>query len=163
MNTLATSNRNQTLRVINPTEGRGIWVLNDYQIHKLSGADTGQALSLFFANVAPGEGPPPHIHEREDEIFIVLEGKIEFASRDTVHVAGPNSVVFAPRGQQHSFRNCGDAIARMAVILTPAGFENFFAEVGLEKDCPHARPSVAPEEIEQMLQCAARYGLTFCS
>jgi uncharacterized cupin superfamily protein len=33
---------------------------------------------MFDAIVPPGGGPPPHIHSREEESFLILEGEITF-------------------------------------------------------------------------------------
>ena len=43
--------------------------------------------------------------------------------------AGPGDLVFKPRNQWHTFWNAGDAPARILEIISPAGFEDFFAEL----------------------------------
>ena len=48
---------------------------------------------------------------------------------DDVVEAGPGDLVYKPRGQWHTFWNAGDEPARILEIISPAGFEKFFAEL----------------------------------
>jgi Cupin domain len=48
---------------------------------------------------------------------------------DEVLEAGPGDLVFKPRGQWHTFWNAGDEPARILEIISPAGFEQCFAEL----------------------------------
>ena len=43
--------------------------------------------------------------------------------------AGPGDLVFKPRDQWHTFWNAGDEPCRILEIISPAGFERFFAEL----------------------------------
>ena len=47
---------------------------------------------------------------------------------ERVEVAGPGAVIFKPRGIPHAFWNAGEAPARILELITPAGFERYFAE-----------------------------------
>ena len=77
----------------------------------------------------PQGGPPPHLHTREDETFHVLEGELEFVVGERTLSTSAGSVVYAPRGVLHGFRNVGTTHSRMAVIITPAGLESRAGEV----------------------------------
>jgi uncharacterized RmlC-like cupin family protein len=44
-------------------------------------------------------------------------------------VARPGDLVFKPRGVPHAFWNAGDTLARALEIISPAGFERYFAEL----------------------------------
>jgi mannose-6-phosphate isomerase-like protein (cupin superfamily) len=39
--------------------------------------DTGGSFALLEATLKPGNEPPPHVHEREDELFYVLDGAFD--------------------------------------------------------------------------------------
>jgi hypothetical protein len=43
--------------------------------------------------------------------------------------ADPGDLVHKPRGQWHTFWNAGDEPCRILEIISPAGFERFFAEL----------------------------------
>jgi Cupin domain len=49
---------------------------------------------------------------------------------DRDYVAGPGSYVFKPRGIPHTFWNAGPEPAHLLEFIWPAGFEDFFAELG---------------------------------
>jgi hypothetical protein len=49
-------------------------ILGDLGIFKL----TGEALSVTELTAFPQNGPPPQIHQREDESFWVLDGEFSF-------------------------------------------------------------------------------------
>ena len=75
---------------------------------------------------------PMHRHHREDEYSFVLEGSIAAMLGDSVVVGNPGDLIFKPREQWHTFWNAGDAPARILEIISPAGFENYFHELGAE-------------------------------
>ena len=58
-----------------------------------------------------------------------------------------------PRGIPHTFWNPTDKLARLVEIISPAGFEKFFAEAG-------ELFAKGPPEIEQVKALAARYNTT---
>lgn len=159
---LAPPTASDSIRVIAPDEGRAWWIMNSRQLHKLGSADTRGALALWFETFGPGEGPPPHVHSREDEIFVVLEGEVTFFAADSASVAGPGTVVFAPRGRQHTFRNTGMTAARMIAMVTPGGFENFFAEAAFRGGDGNQRPAPTEADVQRLLAAAPRHGLAFC-
>ena len=72
---------------------------------------------------------PLHRHNREDEYSFILEGRMGALLGDDVVEAGPGDLVYEPRGQWHTYGNAGDEPARSLEIITPAGFEQFFAEL----------------------------------
>ena len=95
--------------VLAAAEGRSIWVIGDRYTIKCDGNDTSGAFALIEAVVPPGNGPPPHIHGREDEAFYVLEGLYTFyTDSDPAEGIGPGTFVFIPPGAVHGFRTGPD-------------------------------------------------------
>ena len=72
---------------------------------------------------------PLHLHTREDEYSYVLQGRMGALLGDDVVEAGPGDLVYKPRNQWHTFWNAGDEPTRILEIISPAGFEQFFAEL----------------------------------
>ncbi len=96
----------------------------------LAGEATGGTFSLVRHVLAAGIlAAPPHRHSDEDEHSFVLEGEVAFELGDRVERAGPGAVVSKPRDQMHTFWNPGAHTARVLEIITPAGFEEYFAEL----------------------------------
>ena len=92
---------------------------------RLQGPETDGAIAMFDGTIRAGGEPPIHAHEREDEIFHMLEGEMTFVCGGRELRAGPGATVFLPRGVPHGFR-VDSGVARALCILTPAGFEPFF-------------------------------------
>ena len=159
------------LKVVEPGGGRSGRLGPGVGVHfKIDGEDTGGALSIVEHPFDVGALVRPHVHTREDEISIVLEGRIGFRSEDQEVVLDPGGYIIKPRNQVHAMWNAGDTPARMIEIISPAGFEGFFrgfadlndagpidlaevAELAAAHGLPYADPPWLPDII-------ARYGLT---
>jgi gentisate 1,2-dioxygenase len=74
-------------------------------------------------------GAPLHRHSREDEYSYVVEGRIGALLGDQVIISGPGDLIFKPRNEWHTFWNAGDERACILEIISPAGFEQYFAEL----------------------------------
>ena len=94
---------------------------------KASGDKTGGAFALF-AESDPVD-TPLHVHEREDELFYVIEGEHIFQVGNEQFRVGPGGLVFAPRGVPHAQRRAVPRTGRVLVLTAPAGLEGFFREL----------------------------------
>ncbi|MDK1373056.1 MULTISPECIES: cupin domain-containing protein [unclassified Sinorhizobium] len=101
-----------------------------------------------------GSGPPRHIHEAEDEIFVILTGRCKFWLGGEELMRGPGETVFIARGSEHTFQVIGDTPCRHLVILTPGGFEEFFAEMA-------AGQFSIPDDMPAIVEAAGRHNLRF--
>src|SRR4051794_20886798 len=72
---------------------------------------------------------PSHVHQHENEYSYVLEGEVGFEVGDEAFTAGAGQPVAKPRGIWHAFWNAGDEPARILEVISPAGFERYFAEM----------------------------------
>lgn len=141
-------------------EGRSFSVVGDIYTFKAVGEDTGGAYSLFEFFIPPQSGSPPHIHNREDETFYILEGELSFQLGDQKIVLPPGSFVHAPKGIPHCFKNEGTTPVKTLTSVVPAGIEKFFEEVGYpvtDKDTPV--PVTPADQIKKMLEVAPKYGM----
>jgi steroid delta-isomerase-like uncharacterized protein len=100
----------------------------------------------------PGFASPYHTHHREDEAFYVLEGEMAFVSDGKWLKGGPGTYVFGPREIAHGFKVIGSAPARMLLLCSPAGFEQFV----LEMSEPFMSPP-APPDMAKLIALAAKY------
>jgi quercetin dioxygenase-like cupin family protein len=80
-----------------------------------------------------GGGRPPLHHHDFDEAFYVLEGELTFQLGDEVFTRGAGELAFAPRGVAHTYANLSGAPARALLVITPAGFERYFARMAAER------------------------------
>jgi mannose-6-phosphate isomerase-like protein (cupin superfamily) len=109
----------------------------------IDGDEAGERFSLVEHPMsARALAAPLHRHTREDEYSYVLEGRVGALLGDEVLIGGPGDLIFKPRKQWHTFWNAGDEPARILEIISPAGFEHFFAELvelgGLTEADPQA-------------------------
>ncbi|NJL46593.1 MAG: cupin domain-containing protein [Leptolyngbyaceae cyanobacterium SM2_5_2] len=123
-------------------------------VGKILSPQTNGAYSVVISTTPPQGGPPLHVHDREDELFYILNGTYEFRFGDETITATTGDFVHLPAHIPHTFRNIGTEPGMAMNTMTPGGFEQFFAEVDqLPKDRPLDRVQVA--------EIAARYGLQF--
>jgi hypothetical protein len=71
-----------------------------------------------------------------------------------VRYATAGDLVVKPRGIPHAFWNRTDAPARLLEIISPGGFERYFAELA-----PLLPPRVPVPDFEALGALQARYGL----
>src|SRR5918911_3282781 len=89
-------------------DGERIWIVGDTMTLKATGQLTEGGLVVLENLTAPGGGPPPHIHTREDEFFYVIDGTFEIRIGDELHALGPGGFAYVPRGTVHNFRNTAE-------------------------------------------------------
>src|SRR5829696_7562883 len=95
---------------------------------------------------------PLHKHSREDEYSYVLTGRMGALLGDDVVYAEPGDLAFKPRDQWHTFWNAGDEECRILEIISPAGFEHFFREMG---------ELVGAPDPDKAADLSRRYGIEF--
>jgi mannose-6-phosphate isomerase-like protein (cupin superfamily) len=119
----------------------------------IDGSEAAERFSLVEHPMSPWAlAAPVHRHTREDEYSFVLEGRMGALLGDDVVEAGPGDLVHKPRDQWHTFWNAGDEPCRILEIISPAGFERFFAEL----DAMGGGVAADPDAVEALSQ---RYGL----
>lgn len=111
-------------------------------------------MSIVDSVSPPGSGPPRHVHHDADETFVLLTGDVEFWLEGETFTRGPGQTVFVARGQEHTFRIVSDRPSRHLVILTPGGFEGFFAEMAMGG-------YRIPEDMPAIEESAARFRMDF--
>jgi quercetin dioxygenase-like cupin family protein len=92
-------------------------------------------------HIPPGGGLPPHRHDFE-EMFTVLEGRIEVTFRGEKSTVRVGETVNIPANAPHSFTNASERAARLLCVCSPAGQEEFFLAVGVPVDSRTASPEL---------------------
>jgi quercetin dioxygenase-like cupin family protein len=96
----------------------------------LRGEDTGGRFAVLEHTIPPRTlAAPVHTHAAEDEYSFVLAGRMGAQIGDGVLEAGPGELVAKPRGIPHAFWNAGEEEVRLLELISPAGFERYFAEL----------------------------------
>jgi len=111
-----------------------------------------KAVGIVEVHLQPGDEPPFHSHQSEDEWFYMLDGEADFHVGAETYQGSKGSFVAFPRGIPHTF-TVKSKSARFLVMNTPGGFERMFEaaprniddavaamrEFGLEVVAPHPR------------------------
>lgn len=117
-------------QVLSPDEGETVWLRKLGIRFMIGGEETQEHFALVEHPIgARALAAPMHTHKHEDEYTYVLEGEIGVQIGEEVLVARPGDLVFKPRGVPHAFWNAADEPARALEIISPAGFERYFAEL----------------------------------
>ncbi len=158
-------------KVVGPSDGRWGFLGSIGVRFMIDGGEAGERLSLVEHPMSPRAlAAPLHRHNREDEYSYVVTGRMGALLGDEVLTAGAGDLVFKPRGQWHTFWNAGDEPCRIVEIISPAGFEHFFAELcdlggvssaspeTLGELCARYELEMKPESVPDLLQ---RFDLRF--
>ena len=160
-----------TARVVGPRDGKAGFLGSIGVRFMLEGDDAGGRFAVVEHPMSPHAlAAPLHRHAREDEYSYVVEGRVGALLGEEVVLAGPGDLIFKPRNQWHTFWNAGDEPARLIEIISPAGFEQFFAELVELGGVTQADPQVLaalceryelemdPSSVPELIQ---RFGLQF--
>jgi len=119
-----------TTRIVGPSDGKAGFLGSIGVRFMVDGPDAGERFSLVEHPMGlRALAAPLHRHTREDEYSYVLGGRMGALLGEDVVEAGPGDLVFKPRNQWHTFWNAGDEPCHILEIISPAGFERFFAEL----------------------------------
>lgn len=120
------------------------------------GERTGGSVTFGEARVPPrGGGPARHVHSREDEAIYVIEGVLVVEVGPDRFEAGPGMLTWLPRGVPHAFANLGEEPVWAFGVITPAGLEGMFAEIGA-----YLAGLQGPPDGQVIAEINARYGVT---
>ncbi len=90
----------------------------------------GASYSLSEWEVEPGsQGPPVHIHHEHDEGFYVISGHFGFVLDAVTTYGKPGAHVLVPKGHAHSFWNAGARPAKLLLIVSPPGLDQYFRDL----------------------------------
>lgn len=90
-----------------------------------------------------------HVHDTEDEVFHVLEGKVRFSVAGAMVEVGPGQTIMAPKGIPHSYVVESEGGAKWLTVTTPGDFESFVraasrpaTSAGLPEPAGHPTPKM---------------------
>jgi mannose-6-phosphate isomerase-like protein (cupin superfamily) len=107
-----------------PGEGRSYQAGPMRAVFKADGDETeGRYCVSEWWLEAGDEGPGPHSHEENVEVFYVIEGTMSFLAGDKWLDAPRGSFLRVPAGVMHDFQNRSTARAGALNLFMPGGFE----------------------------------------
>ena len=113
--------------IVGPDDGLDAPLGHLGTVHKIPAYVTEGRVAVVEHTLAPRQlAAPLHRHSREDELSVVLSGRLDAKLGAQVITAGPGSYVLKPRGQWHTYWNGGDTDLRLMELLIPGGFDAYF-------------------------------------
>jgi quercetin dioxygenase-like cupin family protein len=126
--------------VLATNEGEHFHFLNHLATVKVSGEATGSLSVVQFVGER-GFGPPLHRHDHEDELFVILEGRMVFRSGELEIEADAGAHAFLPHGRPHTFQILSDT-ARFSCITASSAVIPEFDQMVTALGTPVAEPSL---------------------
>ncbi|MFF4120428.1 cupin domain-containing protein [Streptomyces sp. NPDC001714] len=111
------------------TAAEPFWFLGGQARVLVPSRATGGSISVMEFTDAAGHAPPLHIHDDEEEVWIVLDGKVTFFVGDQKFDLEPGQAAHGPRGVAHSYLVRSKS-ARLATVFSPANVEDWFVANG---------------------------------
>ena len=128
----------------------------------ITGKQTDGAFSTMEFNIPPNGGPGPHSHADFHESFYVVEGEVEVNFEAASYTAKNGSFVTIRKGGIiHNFKNKTNQNAVLLCTVVPAGFEDFFIEIGKPVAISEfllPPPMDDPEAVKKLEKIARTYG-----
>ena len=112
--------------IVAPGEGRDFGF---GMICRVPSASTGGAYCAIEQTLAPGEGVNLHVHSLDDEMYYILEGRLDMQCDERKFSAEAGAMVHIPRTVPHAFRNGSEAPVRFLNVFTPGGFDELVAKL----------------------------------
>jgi mannose-6-phosphate isomerase-like protein (cupin superfamily) len=119
-------------------------MMGNVHINKAVHADTNGAWALVEQHII-GANPPLHQHDREDEAWYVLQGRVRVQVGDSQIDGEPGSFVLAPRGVPHTFARLPGDDLKLLLFIAPAGMERMFDEMANLSEAEQQDPSILGE------------------
>ena len=136
---------------VGPGEGQKVKLFGVGFEYKVVSPDSGGEFSILEVSIPAKTLVKPHLHTRETEYSLILEGTVGARVGDDVVQADAGSYLVKPRGIPHAMWNATDQPAKVVEMLNPAGLEKYFEE--LEPVLVKHEPRAVYDAL------AAKYGL----
>jgi quercetin dioxygenase-like cupin family protein len=138
---------------------KSIWYMGSRMTFHADGNDTDGQYALVEFSGKPGLEPPLHVHQSEDELFFVLEGQLRIFRGTEEHIINAGESLFLPRRVPHTFKVLSGSV-RGLVLITPAGFEDYFREIGTPASHSDTPPPFVVD-VPRMTRVATQFGVEF--
>lgn len=138
---------------------RAVWFAGALAHLRAGAAETGGRWAMVDQIAERGYSVPLHIHNREAETLLVIDGTVRVVCGDAEYLLSAGGLTILPMGRSHAFVVTSPT-ARILALTEPAGFEEFVAEVGTPRTGPSLPPEpAAPPDFAALAAVAARYGI----
>ncbi len=118
--------------------------------------DSVESVSLCYEEIQPGGRIPVHKHLHEDEYFQFHKGSGTINIDGREYPVKPGTSGFVPRNTWHSINNTNTELLTFSFGYAPAGFEDFFRQIGTPKGTPFKAKTS-----QEITLIAEKYGMVY--
>jgi quercetin dioxygenase-like cupin family protein len=140
--------------ILTPDEQQAAWFLGALIRIRTGGGETGGQLAVLEHHGERGYSSPLHLHNHDEETFLILEGELRVEVDGQARAVGAGAAAFLPRKLPHAFVVTSPQ-ARFLTLHTPAGFEKFVLAAGT----PTRPVEDLPPDPDALGTMAAAYGV----
>jgi quercetin dioxygenase-like cupin family protein len=139
-----------------------LWFLDTLVTVHVARAGNADGISVLESAAPHGDSAPLHVHDRQDEVFHVLEGELllRVAGDDLRLTAGQSAVGL--KGIEHTYRVESVQGARWLAVTTGEDFENFVRKASRPAPSAALPPPAGPptpEQQEAFARLAEQHGI----
>jgi len=139
------------------------WYMGNMITFLVNSGQTNAAFSVTDYLAKPGNEPPAHVHDREDEFFYVLEGRIDAYIGKEVFRAGLYEGVYFPKFVPHTFTILTLHL-RMLILMSPGGFKGYFrdmSEPARSLNLPEHAVNYGAVDMDHATRTGREHGISF--
>jgi quercetin dioxygenase-like cupin family protein len=96
---------------------------------RLTGAQTQGLFTLTEDLMKPIFTLGRHLHRTHAETFYILEGEVEFRLGSEIRILRPGTTLHVPPNIPHGLRVLNGQPARLLMLYSPGGFDEYLAEM----------------------------------
>ena len=107
-----------------------------------------------------GDSPPLHLHQNEDEVFVVLRGTVRLEVGGRTQLLETGDVAIAPKGVPHSYIVESDG-ARVLTVTRGHEFERMLRTLSRPANGPGLPPQTppGPEQLAHVAEVCRQNGI----
>jgi quercetin dioxygenase-like cupin family protein len=142
---------------IEPDAGDARWMFDSLDTIKADAEQTDGRFAAIEFLAFEDSGPPMHVYDQAAAGLYVLDGEFTFSVDGERSDAVAGTWIFVPPGVERAWI-CRSKTARILSIVTPAGFEGFYREVGQAVHDRRQLPARSEPDVEALMATAAEHG-----
>jgi quercetin dioxygenase-like cupin family protein len=138
--------------------GQPLWFFVNLARVLVTPEESNESLGIVELTGTRGEMPPLHIHHREDEAFVVLDGELTIYTPGESVTLRAGDAAFAPKGVPHAYRVESER-ARWLGVSNPAGLASFVLAAYDPAEANDLPPADRPVDMERLVAAAEAHGI----
>ncbi|MEK2475031.1 cupin domain-containing protein [Streptomyces noursei] len=151
-------------RLIPESEQTAVWLLGGLAQIRVPGAATRNSFTVVQHTGNRGYTTPVHVHDFEDEIFVVLDGTLRMVCDGEEQIAEAGSTMIVPRTVPHGFVTTSPNARFLTIHSTPQPDRRPQFDLFLDAEIPHAKALTLPTkdvggpDLDHIIALGSQYG-----